>query len=112
MRIPNSTARRYVQEREEFTGSNVEAYDTSSTTGTDLYIVQSYGDHFPMFVAEEHDGVVRWYGNADTWGPTTSKHQQQCRQYDVKHTWFGTDDMITIARHGITGLMAGRVARK
>ena len=107
MRIANRDARGCVQGREEFTGSNISAYDTASTTGTDLYVVLSYGDHFPMYIAEEHDGVVKWYGNQDKWGPTTSVHQSQCHPHESA-TWFSTDDMITIARHGISGLMAGR----
>jgi hypothetical protein len=106
-RIANRDARAHVEEREEFTGSNIEAYDTASTTGTDLYVVLSYGAHFPMFIAEELEGVVKWYANKDKWGPTTSKHQSQCLPYHMGCTYFDTKDMIVMAKHGITGLAVG-----
>jgi hypothetical protein len=109
-RIANRDARAHIEEREEFTGSNIEAYDTASTTGTDLYVVLSYGAHFPMYIAESTyvtDGVVNWYGNKDKWGRTTTKHQSQCMPYHESITWFDTKDMIVIAKHGITGLAVG-----
>ena len=111
MRIANRDARAYVEEREEFEGSNLSGYDTTSTTGTDLYIVLSYGAHFPVYIAEEHDGVVNWYGNEDTYSPSTSRHQSQSRPFTDEAkciTWFDTDQMILIMHHGITGLMAGK----
>ena len=109
MRIANRDARAYVEVREEFEGSNITAWDTASTTGTDLYVVCSYGEHFPMYIAEEHDGVVNWYGNEDKWGITTSKHKTQARPFtdEAKSMqWFDTQQMILIMKHGITGMMA------
>ena len=111
-RIANKDARSYVEHREEFKGSNCGAYDTSSSTGTDLYVVWSYKerDHFPMYIAEEHDEIVRWYGNVDKYSQSTSRQQSQCMPYDTDEpiVWFPTDDMITLAKHGITGLAVGK----
>ena len=105
-KIANRDSRGYVQNREEFIGSNLLAYDTASTTGTNLYVVHSYGDHFPIYIAEEHEGLVNWYGNKDKWGQTTSRHQSQANPHEESMVWFETADMIVIAKQGITGLMA------
>ena len=39
----------------------------------DLYVVYSYGTHFPIYVYDH--GVELWFGNVDKYSPTTSKHQ-------------------------------------
>lgn len=42
-----------------------------------LYIVYSYGYHWPLFVYEYETST--WYENQDKFSPTTSKHASQLR---------------------------------
>ena len=46
-----------------------------------LYIVYSYGKHFPLFVFDKQTGT--WYTNEDKYSVTTSKHRTQCLPYTV-----------------------------
>ena len=59
----------------------------------DLYIVYSWGKHFPMYIYSYNTGL--WYGNSDRYSQTTSKHQSQASpgQVDV---WLSTSEMDTI----------------
>ena len=102
-RVANKNARVYVQDREEFIGSNTFAVDTASTTGTDLYIVYSYGEHYPMFIAEEHGGVVVWYENTDSYSRSTSRQHTQLHPHETT-TRMDTQSMRRIAMNGIVGL--------
>ena len=70
MKISNRNARCYVMDRKPFTANNIFAEIVN-----DVYIVYSYGYHFPMYV--NFDGV--WYENADKYSVTTSKHKNQAR---------------------------------
>jgi hypothetical protein len=107
-RVANKNCRGAVANREEFIGSNLEAYDTASTTGTDLYVVQSYGAHFPMYIAEAHKGKVNWYGNKDKYSVSTSKQMTQANPHAANMMWFDTESMLVLAKHGITGLAGGK----
>ena len=73
MKIANKDASEYINRCEPFKGSN-----TFAEKHTDnLYVVYSYGYHFPMYV---YDYSIReWYENSDKYSSTTSKHQSQCR---------------------------------
>jgi len=42
-----------------------------------LYVVYSYGHHFPMYVCL----FGQWYANTDKYSVTTSKHQGQANPY-------------------------------
>ena len=108
-RCANNDARRYVNKREEFMNNNstMYAHTIASTTGTDLYLVFSYGSHFPMYIAEEHEGHVNWYGNMDKYRITTTNHQSLCRP-EADITWFDTNNMLVLMNYGITGLAAGK----
>ena len=67
-KISNSKARGFVQVRAPFVGSNTFAEVISG-----IYVVFSYGYHFPMFVCV--NGT--WYENADKFSSSTSKQQTQ-----------------------------------
>jgi len=85
-KIANKDASEYVNRCEEFEGSN-----TFAESGADLYIVYSYGRHFPMYV---YDYTTReWYANSDKYSTTTSKHQSQCRpRFEIARE-FNTADL-------------------
>ena len=75
MKIANRNASQYVQNKEVFRGSNMYAEYEGK-----MYIVYSYGDHFPMYVF--HRG--RWYRNTDKYSVTTSIHQSHAMPYGEK----------------------------
>ena len=68
-RINGRMARPYVQAKKAFTNSNGQLYATWHTPM--LYVVYSYGDHWPLFVWDGFD----WYENEDKCSSTTSRHR-------------------------------------
>lgn len=48
-----------------------------------LYVVYSYGDHFPMFVCDTRTTPHIWWENEDGYSRTTPKHKTQCRPLGV-----------------------------
>ena len=71
-RTTNKYADDFTTKREPFTASN-----TWGEWVKDLYVVYSYGRHFPMFV---WDGTVQaWFENTDKYSRSTSKQQGQLR---------------------------------
>ena len=61
-----------------------------------LYIVYSYGEHFPMYVYD--DSVGMWFDNEDRYSPTTAKHQTLARP--------DTDDMTALPPTALLDLIA------
>lgn len=70
-KVSGCKARPYVQAKQPFTNHNKQLYAVQHTPT--LYVVYSYGDHWPLFV---HDGFD-WYENEDKCSRTTSKHRSQ-----------------------------------
>lgn len=110
--IPNRAARDYVQRREEFQGSHTFArckvvIGEEGEVQSDLYIVYSYGEHFPMFIAETdvNTQTTRWYENTDKWSRTTSKHYGQLHPHVECMVPMDTDRMKLIARGGLMELV-------
>ena len=101
MRVANKNASKYVNELKEFKGSynrygkhnasifaeNESAFDMY---GEDLYVVYSYGYHFPMYIYDRQAGI--WIGSSDRHSSSTSKHQSQCRPSEEIHCWLDTAD--------------------
>jgi hypothetical protein len=54
----------------------------------DLYIVYSYGFHFPMWVYDY--AISKWIGNESKYSTSTSKQQSKTRPDDVSF-WLDTD---------------------
>ena len=50
---------------------------TNSYEGQDLYVVYSYGEHFPIYVYDS--SCEMWFGNYDRHSTTTSRHQTMAR---------------------------------
>lgn len=78
MGINNSDMRRCVQCKEEFTNNNGTVHAEHRTFGDEhrVYVVFSYGTHFPMYLYDYE--WERWFGNDDKYSVTTSRHQSQC----------------------------------
>lgn len=74
-----------------------------------LYVVYSYGTHFPMYVYDagasvfdERGSVVSkgvWLGNTDRYSVTTSKHQGKTRPNTV-HKWLDTESLKDVIHEG------------
>lgn len=71
VRVTLRTARESVRRRETFKGSNI--WGCSLRGG--LYVVYSYGLHFPMYVWDRWAG---WIRNTDKYSSSTSRHQSSC----------------------------------
>lgn len=91
MKIANRDARRYVQSRTTFVGSNLFGYtftDRFAPEGMqDGYAVFSYGVHWPLFIYSH--GM--WFENEERHSVTTSKHRSQshphCPTVFLSHHW-------------------------
>lgn len=75
-----------VEALNEFEGSSIFAKDMSDA----LYVVYSYGYHFPMYVFDR--AIRKWIGNSSKYSTTTSKHQSKCRPNNVSY-WLDTGEL-------------------
>jgi hypothetical protein len=107
MKTANSKARKLVNGLTEFKGSNTfaETNAPTETRPTWLYVVYSYGYHFPMYIAEwTTDENIQWYENSDRYSVSTSKQQNQLRPSSPTIK-MDTETMRTLARYGIVGVV-------
>ena len=78
--------------------------DTNPENGASLYIVYSYGYHFPLVIYDFT--CERWYMNMDKDSNTTSRHQFIIRQSFAKHYMSAiasdTKEMSGIDNYGST----------
>ncbi len=111
-RIANSKCRSFVVDREPFQGSNMwGAWVPTTYADRDhsVYVVFSYGAHFPMYVYDPDTN--QWYANGDKYSRSTTRHQSQARpDYNGANlTWLNTDNMKQLATRGFRGLAERRV---
>jgi hypothetical protein len=111
MAISNRDARQYVEQRKPFEGSNIRGKWLCPTNAEDverdgIYVVYSYGEHFPMYIYAENT----WFENEDKYSPTTSKHQSQCRPTD-RTILLSTAWMKQLASLGYRGIAEQRILR-
>jgi hypothetical protein len=106
-RINNRDAHAYAAKRKPFKGSNLYSEIRTSGAKTELYVVYSYGEHFPMFIAETVDGVTAWYENISGYSRTTGKHKNQARPRNVQLTSMEHEAMLKIACNGLVGHIMG-----
>ena len=71
-KIANKNAREYVQNKQPFTGSNLYS-KWLRVAGREMYVVYSYGYHWPLFVYDK--AVEVWFENTERVSVTTSKHR-------------------------------------
>ena len=108
MKVANKNASQYVDELKVFEGSNTfaEHYDKKN-----LYVVYSYGYHFPMYVYDYQAGI--WVGNEDRYSMSTSKHQSQCRPSEPVECWLNTHEIKDYINCGsLMNYMERKVARE
>jgi hypothetical protein len=99
-RISNREARKYVERREPFQGSNL--FAESHSNG--VYVVYSYGRHFPLLAYADN----QWFQNKDKYSRTTSYHFTQCRP-SAPCQLLSTEMMHRVISGGIAELAKARV---
>lgn len=103
MRIANKAAASMVANRRPFEGSNMFAREVF-LDASDLYVVYSYGVHFPMYIAEtDHETkTTRWYANTNKYSRSTTRHQSQSHPpYDIQTIPMEHEAMLVLARGGL-----------
>lgn len=71
-----------------------------------VYVIYSYGHHFPMYVYDEESG--QWLGNKAKYSRTTSTHQSKYRPSEVAE-WFDTAELKAIVDCGLVGYITYRM---
>ena len=104
-RVANKDTSEYIDKLEVVEGSNIFTENSGKlpdnpTTDDNLYIVYSYGWHFPMYIYCRQADL--WYGNSDKYSASTSKHQSQARPTQPITQWLTTQEMKDMVRHGST----------
>lgn len=94
-RVTNKHMRDCVDAKREFRNGNETVY--ARWLNDNLYVVFSYGTHFPMFAFDVDGG---WFGNLSRYSRTTSKHQSQTRPSAPDITHMNNDDMIEMIEAG------------
>lgn len=80
IRTTNRNARDYVRNGIPFKNSNGQLFGHWETPT--LYVVYSYGDHWPLFVWDNGE----WLENSDKYSVTTSRHHSQAHPHkDTTH---------------------------
>jgi hypothetical protein len=88
----NKWADTQVTNRAPFRGSHTWGeWIYNADQGDGLYVVFSYGHHFPIYVWDELLGM--WFGNKDKYSRSTSRHQSQLRP-DTDRIEYLTSDEI------------------
>jgi hypothetical protein len=109
-RLANAETRGPISRREMFKTNSGAVYPRREGKDGVLYVVYSYGDHFPMWVYDGH--INQWFGNQDRASRTTSKQQSQTRP-DVEMTMCDTTKMHKIIWWGgYTQYTAKRITRE
>ena len=107
-KITNADCRSWVDDRDPFKTGNKTIFAEFSGTDNKLYVVYSYGYHFPMYVYDREHG--QWLGNKDKYSRTTSKHQSQARPSERIQYWVDTETLRDlINRGGLTDYCATRL---
>jgi hypothetical protein len=110
MKIANSKCRPLVEAREPFQGSNLWGgwHDSTLVESNDRqYVVYSWGHHFPIYIYDEV--TQQWFGNADRFSQSTTRHQWLARPLDVEIHWLHTHPMSVLAVCGYTELVKRRL---
>ena len=93
MKVANKNARQYVDELKVFEGSNTFAtWESNPYDNEDLYVVYSYGYHFPMYIYDRQAGI--WVGSRDKYSVSTTRHQSQCAPSEKIHCWLDTTEQM------------------
>ena len=103
IRISNPDAKYHVTARTPFKGSNLFAENATHGT-TDVYVVYSYGKHFPLYVAvaDRSSSSTQWFQNCDKYSQSTALHLKQAAP-SADCTPMDTQNLLAI----VSGALAG-----
>lgn len=90
MPISNKEMRPYVEATRQFTNHNQTVWTTWEGK---LYVVYSYGRHFPMYAYDTES--ERWFGNKDKFSRTTTTHQRLA-QPRAEIDWMNTETIKSL----------------
>lgn len=104
-RVANRDINTHIDKLEIVEGSNIFTENSGKLpdnpeTDDNLYVVYSYGWHFPMYMYCRQADL--WYGNSDRYSASTTKHQSQARPTRGVDQWLTTNDMKQLLRRGST----------
>lgn len=90
----NKNADTFTTNRQPFKGSNT----WGSWVTENLYVVFSYGHHFPIYAWDEELGL--WFGNKDKYSRSTTRHQSQLRPITDRIEYIETDRIRNLVACG------------
>ena len=98
IKTSNGKCRIHVQNRDLFKANNIFSEHRNTYFNREpVYIVYSYGHHYPMFV---YHGLSRtWFENSDRYSVSTSKHRSQAHPLCPTHK-ISTQHMRDLISHG------------
>ena len=106
LKLSNATCRDAVSRRLPFKGNNLWG-EWEGSKPLYCFVVYSYGKHFPLWV---YDPLVdQWFGNADQYSRTTSKHRSQSQPSTDSSKWYDTETMVRLTYGGYKQLASDRV---
>ena len=102
LKVANAKCRDAVSRRLPFKGSNLWGEWVDG-----VYVVFSYGKHFPLWVYDAE--TEQWFGNADRYSVSTSKHRTQSQPLQATIKWFDTETMQRLRDGGYRRMATDRV---
>ena len=84
MKTANKNCGKHVDNLEPFEGSNLFSVNLNG-----VYVVYSYGGHFPLYIHKNG----KWYGNNTKYSVTTGKHRSHAMPSCDDITWLDTRGM-------------------
>ena len=103
--ITNREMRKLVEKRVPFVNGNKTVFSHIQDNG--LYVVYSYGYHFPMAIHEPQTGM--WFFNLDKSSRTTNRHKTLIRPYGVNSYNLTSGALQELAVHGYSWLVQQRL---
>ena len=98
MKVSNTNCREFVINKKPFKANNLFAEYRNIEPIDDVYVVYSYGYHFPMFVNVKGT----WYENCDRYSVSTSKQKNQAHPL-VKTIKVPTNEIKNIIHNNVNG---------
>ena len=89
IRTTNTKVKSYINNLTEFDANNIFARCEGP-----LYIVYSYGLHFPMYIYNKQNNI--WVGNSNSYSRTTTKHKTQARPAQDITFYESTSNLLKI----------------
>ena len=106
-RITNREVAERVTRREPFQNSKGSCFAMHATVGgDDIYVVYSYGSHWPLYVYSALAG--RWFENQNRYSVTTTRHASQARPH-AETTLLPLVAIHKLANCGYTAIATARV---